>query len=105
MTAFRVIHRCRDLSKSYDSNNAANYYLLFLFTNTDLDIQDVLKPRQVQLDQVKWDIKIRFPEIINDSNIESAAGDLRSEQFGLAMFIERCQLQDMIDEIWPRSDD
>jgi len=82
MTAFRVIHRCRDLN-----------------------IQDVLKPRQVQLGQVKWDIKIRFPEIINDSNIESAAGDLRSEQFGLAMFIERCQLQDMIDEIWPRSDD
>jgi hypothetical protein len=71
-----------------------------LFTDiTTTDIQDVLKPRQVQLGPMKWDIKIRFPEIIDSTNIESAAGDLRSEQFELAMYIEKCQLEDFVAEI------
>ncbi|KAH8552272.1 Non-repetitive/WGA-negative nucleoporin C-terminal-domain-containing protein [Umbelopsis sp. PMI_123] len=75
-TAYRVLNRCRDQN-----------------------IQDVLKPRQIQLGPVKWDIKIRFPEIISASNIESVAGDLRSEQFELAVFIEKCRLEDFVTEI------
>jgi hypothetical protein len=63
------------------------------------DIQDVLRPGQIQLGQVKWDIKIRFPSIITASNIESVAGDLRSEQFELAVFVEKCRLEDFVTEI------
>ncbi|KAM3578371.1 hypothetical protein VKS41_009117 [Umbelopsis sp. WA50703] len=72
-TAFRVINRCRG--------------------------HNIVRPRHIQLGPVKWDIKIRFPDLINDSNIEGAAGDLRSEQFELAMFVEKCHLEDFISEI------
>ncbi|KAI9280323.1 Non-repetitive/WGA-negative nucleoporin C-terminal-domain-containing protein [Umbelopsis sp. AD052] len=75
-TAFRVFNRCRDQN-----------------------IQDVVRPRQIQLGPVKWDIKIRFPSIITASNIESVAGDLRSEQFELAVFVEKCRLEDFVTEI------
>jgi hypothetical protein len=70
-----------------------------MFTLFHLLPLDIVRPRHIQLGPVKWDVKIRFPDLINDSNIEGAAGDLRSEQFELAMFVEKCHLEDFISEI------